>query len=273
MKDTARRNQDYTHSKKRSSEIADWISNSSSRLSVPGAKPSGQTRQYVNQHAKRFADTFVLMEPFLHPNAKILDVGGGGGYFGYLMREFYPHPVEYEIVEGPASDICEFKTTNLDFDGVALPFSSNTYDLVICSEVLEHLIKDPYMLLKEINRVLGFHGLLVLTTPNASSASAMINLIRGRNPIWNPIRDDIYARHNKEYTYLELRKLAIYAGFEVSTEDTGFLQSPFHHRIFGTIICLLRVCPISAKCLGTTYCGVWKKIADPKERADFIYLD
>lgn len=46
-----------------------------------------------------------------------------------------------------------------------LPFNNNTFDIVVLTEVLEHIEKDE-LALKEISRVLKHNGKLILTTPN-----------------------------------------------------------------------------------------------------------
>ena len=47
-----------------------------------------------------------------------------------------------------------------------LPYKSNTFDLIWCSEVIEHL-KDPKKSIKEMKRVTKNNGLILLTTPNS----------------------------------------------------------------------------------------------------------
>ncbi len=47
-----------------------------------------------------------------------------------------------------------------------LPFDNATYDLIWCSEVIEHLI-DPVFSVNEMRRVLKPDGRLIITTPNS----------------------------------------------------------------------------------------------------------
>jgi len=47
-----------------------------------------------------------------------------------------------------------------------LPFNDNTFDLIWCSEVIEHLI-NPQNAIKEFLRVTRPDGVLILTTPNS----------------------------------------------------------------------------------------------------------
>lgn len=49
---------------------------------------------------------------------------------------------------------------NCDF-----PFKDNVFDIIICSEVIEH-IKSPICLIKEFHRMLKINGILIISTPN-----------------------------------------------------------------------------------------------------------
>jgi SAM-dependent methyltransferase len=53
----------------------------------------------------------------------------------------------------------------LQADGTKLPFASGTFDVVMCSEVIEH-IAAPECLVAEIARVLRANGCLILSIPN-----------------------------------------------------------------------------------------------------------
>lgn len=48
----------------------------------------------------------------------------------------------------------------------SLPFDESSFDLIYCSEVLEHLI-DPYFTVSEFYRVLKPSGQMIVTTPNS----------------------------------------------------------------------------------------------------------
>jgi 2-polyprenyl-3-methyl-5-hydroxy-6-metoxy-1,4-benzoquinol methylase len=53
----------------------------------------------------------------------------------------------------------------LQADGVHIPLKSKMFDIVVCSEVIEHVL-DPAQLVAELSRVLDDSGHLLLTTPN-----------------------------------------------------------------------------------------------------------
>ena len=50
-------------------------------------------------------------------------------------------------------------------DAQHLPFRAESFDLVVCSEVIEHLLK-PALLFKDVTNCLKRDGKLLLSTPN-----------------------------------------------------------------------------------------------------------
>ncbi len=56
---------------------------------------------------------------------------------------------------------------NVHGDALALPFASESFDMVLCTEVLEH-VTAPHVLFQEVRRVLKPDGHLVLTVPQVN---------------------------------------------------------------------------------------------------------
>lgn len=61
-------------------------------------------------------------------------------------------------------------------DGTRLPFGSGSFDALLCSEVIEHVL-DPPALVSEFARVLRPGGTLILSTPNWISWWGLARLI------------------------------------------------------------------------------------------------
>jgi SAM-dependent methyltransferase len=110
------------------------------------------------------------------------------------------------------------------------PYADNAYDVVICSEIIEHLAIDPMHMMSEINRVTRSDGLLIVTTPNAASFDAIRRLLAGQHPYsWSPYNGTSTDRHNREYTVSELEKLLEASGFALVRAET-FSKHPFSRK-------------------------------------------
>jgi 2-polyprenyl-3-methyl-5-hydroxy-6-metoxy-1,4-benzoquinol methylase len=105
-----------------------------------------------------------------------------------------------------------------DLEATPYPLPSESFDVVLLTEVLEHLRDYPLKALVETRRLLRPGGLLVITTPNAASLQNRARLLLGRS-VHSPLRDWMFglphARHAREYTQSELRELVADAGLEV----------------------------------------------------------
>ena len=84
-------------------------------------------------------------------------------------------------------------------DGMRLPFMSNTYSHVICSEVLEHL-KDDRLAIAEIYRTLKRpNGIVIITVPHRRRYFGY---------------DDRYVNHYRRYEISEIKERLQSAGLE-----------------------------------------------------------
>jgi ubiquinone/menaquinone biosynthesis C-methylase UbiE len=95
----------------------------------------------------------------------------------------------------------------------ALPLPDNAFDLVLCSETIEH-IRDIQLLLSEIRRVLRPGGRLALTTPAHSRLTGLDVLARGFERSFQPL-----SPHLRFLTRRSLQALLDDLGF-----DPGSIQ-------------------------------------------------
>jgi SAM-dependent methyltransferase len=111
----------------------------------------------------------------------------------------------------------DFRCDCFDAESERFPYEDDSFDLVTWCEVIEHLTENPVFTLSEIHRVLKPGGALVLSTPNASRADSVANLLWGVN-MYDPYHLGAAlkgSRHSREYTFQELRDLIAGCGFEI----------------------------------------------------------
>ena len=70
-------------------------------------------------------------------------------------------------------------------DGFLHPFKNKSFKVIICSEVIEHVV-NPEKLLREFRRILITRGVLVITTPNWVSLYGLARII-GEKVTGHPI--------------------------------------------------------------------------------------
>jgi 2-polyprenyl-3-methyl-5-hydroxy-6-metoxy-1,4-benzoquinol methylase len=80
-----------------------------------------------------------------------------------------------------------------------LPFSNDTFDVLICCETLEHLNFNPIPVIQEFYRVLKPGGYLYVSVPNHTKLDHRLKLLKGKS-IYNPI-DDLYAQINPKANF------------------------------------------------------------------------
>jgi ubiquinone/menaquinone biosynthesis C-methylase UbiE len=104
---------------------------------------------------------------------KILDAGAGESQYKKFCSHLKYVSQDFNQYNGKG-DESGLQTGDFDYSGIDIvsdiiniPVEDNTYDAVMCTEVLEHL-PDPVKAIKEFSRILKKDGHLVLTAPFCS---------------------------------------------------------------------------------------------------------
>jgi SAM-dependent methyltransferase len=97
------------------------------------------------------------------------------------------------------------------------PYPDASFDVVIFSEIIEHLAINPVRALAEIHRVLRPNGVVIVTTPNHLSLMRLEGFLLGTREFVDRYSPGFGygARHNREYFPEELRELLESTGFVV----------------------------------------------------------
>ncbi|MFY0255812.1 class I SAM-dependent methyltransferase [Chitinophaga sp. 30R24] len=111
------------------------------------------------------------LKKYIPAGGRVLDVGCGNGVISRHLGQFGYEVLGIDISEKTIAVANQRNTyTNVRFAAVsaeALTAQGETYDAVICSEVLEHLDR-PELLLHTIHASLKDDGLLIVTVPNGN---------------------------------------------------------------------------------------------------------
>lgn len=117
------------------------------------------------------------------------------------------------------------------FDGERLPYEDDTFGLITCTEVIEHVIpKHMDLLLEELFRILKVGGVILFTTPNNENMRV--------NSICCPECNTIFHRygHCNSFSKASLVELMEAHGFiTMKCEATDFFQFQRKSRKVGDI--------------------------------------
>lgn len=129
----------------------------------------------------------------LGPVRRILDVGCGDGSLSALLARKSEQIAGIEV-SMEACRIARLRgigVARADVENYSFPFRSESFDVVVAGEVIEHMT-DPDEFLQEVVRVLKPNGHCILTTPNLASWYNRLLLLLG----YQPHHSDVSLWHN-----------------------------------------------------------------------------
>jgi SAM-dependent methyltransferase len=179
---------------------------------LPPQPRNSDEEVYLRTHARRYALLLDLVTEFAPERILVV----GPSFDSTLLREALPDAKvdtlgwldhRFPLREGE-------QHIELDLNDTSYP-ELDLYDVVVCSEVIEHLHVSLVPVLRFLGGGLAEGGHLVLQTPNATALPKRLRMLFGRNP-YDPIRGEPRnPGHFHEYTVGELREAVESAGLEV----------------------------------------------------------
>jgi len=180
----------------------------------------------------RIRETLRRIPPAASADSSILDLGSSRvwlpffqellGYRRIVLNTSYPDAgfvSDCLRVEGAQPADVGMEVFDVERD--EFPFEGESFDVITCLEVLEHLAIDPMAMMAEVNRVLKPGGRLVLSTPNAVRTANVASILLGEQPCgWNPYNGFDTNRHNREYTPREIDRLFAATGLKAQEVTT-----------------------------------------------------
>jgi len=149
---------------------------------------------------------------------RVLDVGCSSGYLAARLVGQGNTVVGLELDPAAAAEaatVCEEVLVG-DIETMELPFPAESFDAVLCGDVVEHL-RDPQRFLERLRPLVRRDGLVVLTTPNVANWAIRLSLLAGR---WRYADRGILDRtHTHLFTRKTLDETLETAGYRIVRRD------------------------------------------------------
>lgn len=143
------------------------------------------------------------------PNtSKVLDIGSGLGRNLNTLQQFFDKIFAVDISEFALQKSRQNHGNGLNYlvaDVQKPPFKKKFFDLVICTEVIEHL-NHQESAIEAIAQVLKLGGYLVVSSPNYSNLTGLVKRIKDKkigHEGWSPWHED----HSGLERFMSWRKL------------------------------------------------------------------
>jgi SAM-dependent methyltransferase len=159
---------------------------------------------------------------------RILDVGCGAGRLGEAIKARQAAEVvgiEYVEAAGLSARRRLDQVLIGDIEKLELPFTTATFDAIICGDVLEHL-REPERILREACGWLRPGGVLIASIPNVRHHSVVRSLLNGN---WTYESAGLLDKtHLHFFTRRDIEELLHGAGLRIA--QMGFVPGPGHQE-------------------------------------------
>jgi len=174
-------------------------------------------------------ETFKL----IRPNSKVLSVGCSEGYVVKELNEKGCKVVGIEIDKNAAQVAKKYcvDVINADIEELdKLPYPENSFDYIICLDVLEHLAR-PDIILNKLKRYLLPNGEIIISIPNIARFEYRLKLSFG---IFDYSECGALSKgHLRFFTYKTARTLIESSGYKIKAIKSTGLGSII--KIFPTL--------------------------------------
>lgn len=196
---------------------------------------------YNKEYTKAKVQNILKMFPDL-TNSLVLDLASGGGYYSKIAYErnalnvvtFDLSPVCVAASGKSIEQSCPGQFSGIIADATYLPIRNESFDFIICIDLIEHLDND-ILLLEEISRILSKKGVLLIATQNSKSLNYLIEALIQRKILGNNNWMGWDPTHKRFYSIKQLQSLLFEQNL-ISVRRLGTYFIPYNLAIsFGRI--------------------------------------
>lgn len=208
---------------------------------------------YSEMHQARFADILRLCRSQVpDASARVLDIGRSEltAYLTNFYQNIHTLGLDPATDDGGHREVSAMDAVpHITFDllnsaAVSTWPQTAAFDLIVFSEVIEHLSVAPEYVFAALSSLLADQGILICTTPNAADIGKRIKMAFGRNP-YDRLR--LYANnpgHVREYTRQELCEIAASVGLRCTSHSYfNWIEDKAGNPIKAAVMKLLRLYP------------------------------
>jgi 2-polyprenyl-3-methyl-5-hydroxy-6-metoxy-1,4-benzoquinol methylase len=187
-----------------------------------------ETPEYYSRYASRYrAVVRRYAEVAPHDPLRVLEIGGG--QLALLVSQMFgDSAVVADVNPECFGTLADHGVSAFLWNAASdEPPSNGEFDVILCSEVIEHLPVPGHVFLARLRKLLRPNGTLILTTPNLYRLRNVIFLATGR-VIYDHFDtpNDAPCGHVLEYSEEHLAWQLNRAGFEASVELVEFHHTP-----------------------------------------------
>jgi SAM-dependent methyltransferase len=161
----------------------------------------------------------AMVRGYVRPDSSVLDLGCGRGG----VVELFWHDVKLAAGLDPdVPSLAEHRAPGMPVlrgVGERLPFAGESFDLVVCLWVLEH-VKEPRTVLREVRRVLRPGGHFIFLTPNLRNPLLLLNRIGKTIPVLQTrLVSRFYGRREADTFPVQYRANTVRAVYELAASS------------------------------------------------------
>jgi len=189
--------------------------------------------------SKKKSNSVLIKEIKKPTNKKILEVGAGPGS---VLKKFKNNELfALDLSKENIKILNQFsKAYKIDVSDEKFPFKSNVFNIIICSEIIEHIF-DCQHTVNEMYRVLSPGGKLYIQTHNSFNILMRLKYALGIIPTESlDVSGQSCGEHIRLFNHKNLKILLLRAGFKkkkISDRSwSGTKKLSFHVSFFKSLI-------------------------------------